>query len=351
MKGPRQTGHREDDVTRRLLLLALLASTRPAWAQEDALVIRATTDETEAADLLAGFRALYPSIAVFYAKVNSSQLYDEFVADAASGRGTADIIWNAAMDLQIKLVNDGYAARYMSPEAEGLPPWAVWRNEAYGITAEPVAIAYNRKLLPPGLAPRTHADVARLLTGYPELWKGKVAAYDPERSGVGFLFLTQDLDITSRTWEIVRALGQVGVKLYTTTDTMLDRVVAGEALLAYNVFGAYALERARRDSSLGVVLPADYTLLTSRIAFIPKQARHPEAARLFMDFMLSQEGQSRLAARSVTPARPEARTPDDPIANAPALRPIGVGPALLTYLDQIKRARVLAQWRRAMEGR
>jgi iron(III) transport system substrate-binding protein len=338
-------------VTRRLLLVALLAATmETAWGRKNELIIRATTDEAEAAELLAGFRALYTSVTVSYAKVNSSRLYDEFVADAASGHSTADIIWSAAMDLQIKLVNDGYAARYVSPEAAGLPAWAVWRNEAYGITAEPVALAYNRTLLPPLLVPRTHADLVGLLTEHPELWKGKVATYDPERSGVGFLFLTQDVEVTPRTWEIVRAMGQVGAKLYTTSETMLDRVAGGEALLAYDVFGAYALERAKRENSLGVVLPADYTLLTSRIAFIPKQARHPEAARLFMDYMLSREGQSRLAARSVTPSRPDARSPDDPVVKAP-LRPIAVGPELLTYLDQIKRARVLGLWRHAIEGR
>lgn len=173
----------------------------------------------------------------------------------------------------------------------------------------------------------------------------------PEHSGVGFLFLTQDLEVTPRTWEIVRALGRVGVRLSTTTDEMLGRITEGEILLAYGVFGAYALERAKRDEALGVVLPADYTLLTSRIAFIPKQARNPEAARLFLDYMLSREGQSRLAARSITPARPDARRADDPVVKAASLRPIAVGPELLTYLDQIKRARLLRQWRQTLAGR
>lgn len=339
-------------MTRRCLLAALLAAAvEPAWGEQDGLVIRASTDAEEAAELLAGFRALYPGIALSYAKVNSSRLYDQFVAEAAAGQGTADIIWSAAMDLQIKLVNDGYAARYVSPEAEHLPSWAVWRNEAYGVTAEPVAIAYDRARLPPSSVPKTHADVVRLLAGDPEFWKGKVAAYDPEHSGVGFLFLTQDLEVTPRTWEIVRALGRVGVRLSTTTDEMLGRITEGEILLAYGVFGAYALERAKRDEALGVVLPADYTLLTSRIAFIPKQARNPEAARLFLDYMLSREGQSRLAARSITPARPDARRADDPVVKAASLRPIAVGPELLTYLDQIKRARLLRQWRQTLAGR
>ncbi|ACL57716.1 ABC transporter substrate-binding protein [Methylobacterium nodulans] len=322
-----------------------------AAQREGTVVIRATTDEAEAAAMLEGFRQLHPGLSVSYAKVNSSNLYEEFLAEAAAGGGTADIIWSSAMDLQVKLVNDGYAERHVSREAEGLPAWAVWRNEAYGITAEPVALAYNRTLLPESRVPRSHAELLRALTQNPEAWQGKVAAYDPERSGVGFLFLAQNLEVTPRTWDLVRALGQAGAKLYTTTSTMLDRVSSGEALIAFDVFGSYALERAKHDPALGVVLLSDYTLVTSRIAFIPKAARHKAAARLFMDYMLSRAGQAQLAARSVTPARPDARRPDDPVATAPALRPIAVGPELLTYLDQIKRARMLRQWRRATEGR
>ncbi|MFE1603136.1 ABC transporter substrate-binding protein [Methylobacterium sp. ID0610] len=322
-----------------------------AALREGAVVIRATTDEAEAAALLDGFRRRYPGLTVAYAKLNSSTLYEEFLTQAGAGAGTADIIWSAAMDLQVKLVNDGYAAHYVSPEAAALPSWAVWRNEAYGVTAEPVAIAYNRALLPAERVPRTHADLVRALTENPEAWQGKVAAYDPERSGVGFLFLAQNLQVTPRTWDLVRALGQVGAKLYTATTTMLDRIAAGEALLAFDVFGAYALERAKRDPNLGVVLPTDYTLITSRIAFIPKAARHPAAARLFLDYMLSREGQARLAASSVTPARLDARRPGDAAATVAEPHPITVGPELLTYLDQIKRSRILRQWRRTIEGR
>lgn len=350
------------------ILLLLAASLNPASAQvepplavddtgaavatgETAVVVHATTDEAEVADLVSGFRMAHPGVAVSYTKMNSSRLYDSFVEAAAAGTGTADIVWSSAMDRQIKLVNDGYAARYVSPEAASLPPWAVWRNEAFGVTAEPIAIAYNKTLLPPERVPANRAELIRSLTEHPEAWKGKVAAYDPERSGVGSLILAQDAELTPRTWDLVSALGQAGVKLYTRTETMLDRIADGEALLAYGVFGSYALERAKQDPAIGVVLPTDYTLLVSRIAFIAKDAHHPAAARMFLDYMLSREGQARLASRSLTPARLDARRADDPVAAAPALRPVPVGPELLANLDQIRRARMLRRWRRAMEGR
>ena len=326
-------------------------NTAEAATREGAVVVWATTDEAEADDLLAGFRALYPGVRVEYVKMNSADLYDQFLSDAAAARGatgTADVLWSSAMDLQIKLVNDGYARPYASPETAALPGWAVWRDEAFGVTAEPVAFVYNRRLLPEARVPRTHAAFARELAADPEAWKGKVAAYDVERSGAGFLFLTQDVEATPRTWDLVRAMGQAGVKLYANTETMLDRVAGGEQLLAYDVLGSYAMERAKSEPALGVVLPSDYTIVVSRIALIPAAARHPNAARLFLDHLLSRDGQQQLAARSLTPVRPDARAGTE---LSGALRPIPVGPELMTYLDQIKRDRFLKQWRRAIEGR
>jgi iron(III) transport system substrate-binding protein len=253
------------------------------------------------------------------------------------------------MDLQMKLVNDGYAQAYVSSEAAALPDWAKWRDEAYGVTAEPVAFVFNRVLLPQERVPHTHAALERALATDPGAWQGRLAAYDPERSGAGFLFLTQDVQETPRTWDLVRAMGQVGVKLYTSTETMLDRVASGEALLAYDILGSYARDRARQDPVLGVVLPADYTIVVSRIAFISRLAVHTDAARLFLDYLLSHDGQARLAARSLTPVRADARDATAFPATA-SLRPIRIGPELLTWLDQIKRRHFLRQWRRILEG-
>ena len=153
-------------------------------ARERQLSIYSTTDAREVAELLRDFRSLYPQISVEYADINSTELYSRFIAEVAAKEGTADLLWSSAMDLQIKLVNDGYAQAYASPEKPNLPPWAIWKNEAYGITAEPVVIVYNKRLVPAADVPRTRADLERLLTNNPA-YRGKVAMMNPERSGRG----------------------------------------------------------------------------------------------------------------------------------------------------------------------
>ena len=151
---------------------------------------------------------------------------------------------------------------------------------------------------------------------------------------------------------MVRAFGGAGIKLYSTTGTVLDRISSGEHLIAYNMIGSYAIERAKEDASIGIVFPADYITLMSRIAFIPVTAPHPESAKLFLDYLLSERGQKFLLARSVGPVRlglgAQGVIPAD---RSGAVKPIHIGAELLTYLDQSKRASFLKEWRRALQDR
>ena len=221
----------EDEVQRGLATAA---------AHEGAVMVLSTTDLDEVGELLSGFRALHPSVRLDYEKENSTAIDERIRREAKAGGMSVDLVWSSAMDLQLKLVNDGYAEPYDSSARESLPDWAVWKNQAYGVTAEPIVIVYNKRLLPPPQAPRSHADLLRLLRDGADPVAGRIATYDPERSGVGYLLLTQDLLVSDRTWSLIDAMGLVGVRLCATSGEMLDRVTSGEAALAYNVVGSYA---------------------------------------------------------------------------------------------------------------
>jgi iron(III) transport system substrate-binding protein len=189
------------------------------------------------------------------------------------------------------------------------------------------------------------------LTDHQSLFQGKIATYDPELSGTGLLFITQDVRITPQTWKLVAAMGRAGVKLYTSSGPMIDRVTAGDFVLAYNIPGAYALERAKQDADLGIIFPSDYTLLMSRIALIPRSARHLAAARRFVDYLLSRAGQARLVEHSLGSVREDMQPaiPGFPDA-AKSLRPIALNIDLLTYLDRAKRGQFLKQWKKTLQG-
>ncbi|HEY2817122.1 MAG TPA: extracellular solute-binding protein, partial [Casimicrobiaceae bacterium] len=113
------------------------AQTIAAANKEGKVVIYSALDTKAAGPLIKDFSALYPNVKVEYNDMNSTEMYNRFIAEAASGQGSADVMWSSAMDLQVKLVDDGQATTYASPEAAKLPSWAVYKNQAYGTTYEP----------------------------------------------------------------------------------------------------------------------------------------------------------------------------------------------------------------------
>ena len=125
-----------------------------ATASPDELVIYANIEEDQGAELIRASSHATPAskCATEGSCLNSCD--DRFLEDVAANRRTADLIWSSAMDLQMKLVNDGYAQTDVSPEAEALPSWAIWANQAYGVTAEPAVIAFNKQKLPRDEFPR-----------------------------------------------------------------------------------------------------------------------------------------------------------------------------------------------------
>jgi len=124
-----------------------------AAAREGALRVDAVIEQHGVADFLDSFRRLHPDLAVEYHRPFSSELHPTYLQDVTAGRPTADILISSAMDLQFKFVNDGLAQTYESPEKPHLPDWAVWKDQAYAVTAEPIVFAYNRALMPPADVP------------------------------------------------------------------------------------------------------------------------------------------------------------------------------------------------------
>ena len=181
------------------------------------------------------------------------------------------------MDLQIKLANDGGALAYASPEIANLPTWAVWKNEAFGTTYEPIAIVYNKRLL---IGRRDPAEprrpAARASRPRPTSSRARSRPTTSRSRGVGFMLITQDSKYNPQFWDMVKALGAVGPRFQSSAGTMMERISSGENLLGFNIFNSYAALRAKKDPSIGIVLPKDYTLVMSRVMFIVEDGEEPE---------------------------------------------------------------------------
>lgn len=341
--------------------MTLLFASMPAFAldadpvlakakDEGTVSVYSALDSALALRLVNDFQEAFPGIKVDYVDQSTTELYNRAISEAAAGQGTADILLSSAMDLQYKLLKDGTMIDFTIPEADKLQPWSHAPSGAYGFTQEPLVIVYNKRLVPEGDVPTNRADLMTLLAK-PE-YQDKVATIDPERIGTGFLFFTLDEKADpDNFWAFADALGKSKVKLYTSTGAMLEKVTSGEHLIAYNIIGSYAAERAKSDPSIGVVYPKDYINAISRIGLIPKTAPHPNAAQAFMTYLVSERAQKILIDSSFgtvrTDLKPATVVPDE---TGVEVKAAAVDESLLTYLDQGTRLKFIRRWQQAMKG-
>jgi ABC-type Fe3+ transport system substrate-binding protein len=318
------------------------------------LQILSSTDEGVMKSLIADFQQQQPSIAVEYLDLNSVPLNKKFLQDYEN-KATSDLIISSAMDLQIKLVNDGYADTHSTELLQWLPEWAQWRQQAFGFTSEPAVMVYNKKLLTGADIPQNRFELIELLRDQAQRFKGRIGTYDIKRSGLGYLFASQDAQQASTWGRLTENLNTVKVKLYDSTSQMLNAVRSGELLLSYNVLGSYAFSAVSQSEDLGMILSGDYTLAMSRVAFVSNRARNPKAGHQFLDYLLSERGQRLLAVEArLYPIHPKVTGGatltglQQATRNRGPLKLIKLGPALLTYQDQMKKENFLSEWRKVI---
>lgn len=312
------------------------------------LIYSVVHDDAAIADLLAAFRKHYPFIQVANIDDDGARTYRRFQRETGLGKPSADFIWSPAMDLQEKLINDGLSQPYETPEMPYLASWAHWQDLGYGVTLEPVAFLYNRRFLSADEMPKTHAGLREMLRREGARFDGRVALYSPETSEVGMLLLSQDIRVTRDSWALLDVFGQLHARLYNTSRDMLVNVLSGNQWIGYDVIASYALVMQHDHPELVVVFPTDYTLAMSRVAFITAAAAHPNAARLFLDFLLSREGQSILKNHGMGPVRHDVPVPAQQSEIDPVrIQAIRIGPGLLSDLDSLVRAQFLRRWCRS----
>jgi iron(III) transport system substrate-binding protein len=346
-----------------LASLALAQQSRPASdpqvveaaRKEGRLIIYSSTDRASAQPLLDDFRRLYPFIQVEYNDLGTQAIYDRFVSETAAGARSADFLWSSAMELQVKLASEGYALPYDSPEAKNWPANARLENLAYGTTLEPSVVVYNKRFLKPEEVPTTREGLTRLLQE-PRM-RGRVATWDPERSAVGFTFFKAEYDLFPAFQNLARAFGRAQAALYSSTGAAFEKVISGEHYLAYGFFGSYALLRQRTVKDLEIVYLTDGTIAIQRLAFINKQAANPNAAKLFLDYLLSLRGQNLMAYTALIFARRETvvgqATPQalyKAVGGKDKVYAIPVSREILKNLDPAERMRFLTFWRQAVRG-
>lgn len=322
----------------------------PTVWEADRLTIYSATDLKAIVPVLEAFKTQNPNIKLEYREFNTQEL--DRAIRGKSLEDQPDVVISSAMDLQVRLVNDGYAQPVLGEAVAALPSWANWRNEVIGFTYEPIVFVYNKQAFKNKAVPLTHESLASTMRIEDDFFTHKVGSYDARRSGIGYLVATQDEVTSSISGRLQESLGRARTKVYGQTASLLDDIASGKLIFGYNLLGSYSFARERRDNSIGVVIPQDYALVVSRAAFISKQAKHVSNAQRFVNFLISDEGQDVIAKKSelvaLFPDIDSLVSQQDVQDQTINFHPIPLGPALMVYLDDSKRRRFIKAWESAL---
>jgi iron(III) transport system substrate-binding protein len=298
-----------------LMLLAVVAATLPAPAQDARLaeaqregkVVWHTALALDSAQRLATrFEQTYPGIKVEVNRSGSERILQRIMQELGAGIKNADVVNTSDTGHYVFFKRKGLLARYTPAGAERLSP--LFRDAegmAWGWRAFPLVIPYNTKQVSAADAPKTWKDLLD------PRWKDKLVVAHPGYAGS---VITQILALVNLYgWDYWTQLAKNRPMLVQSIHDPARTVVAGERAAGINGadYGLLYTER-RKGSPIAAVYPRDGVVLVFSPTAIMSFAPHPNAARLFTDFIFTREIQQVMAeAEGLYAAHPEVTYPAD----------------------------------------
>lgn len=291
--------------------------------------ILSSTDAVYLAPILDTFARAQEDLRVEYYVTGTADIYDIMRERPEE----FDLVISSAMDLQIKLVNDGAALALREIDA---PEWTHWRQSLFGFTAEPAAIVVNSAAFTDLSLPQTRQELIRTLRENPDRFTGRIATYDIRRSGLGYLFATQDARTSETFWRLTEVMGALNTQLYCCSGEMIADVASGKMLVAYSVLGSYALAQDALSDRIEVILPSDFATTMIRTVFVNRNTGQKELASAFVRYLLDSAQLGGLPTLKQTTLGKEAQ------------RLIPLEPSLMISLDPIQRRAFTTEWESAI---
>jgi ABC-type Fe3+ transport system substrate-binding protein len=252
------------------------------------------------------FEKKYPFVQVEYYRADSDLIAQRIISEYQAKRFDVDIMDGTSTTAPLKKA--GFLQRFFSPQLRDYPAqlkdpegyWAV--PNVYFMT-----LGYNTHLVKPGEVPRSLNDLLS------PKWAGKMIWSTSGGSGAPvFLGNTLMTMGEEKGMAYLQQLSKQNVAKSTASNrAILNMVIAGEYAIAINIFNYHAV------ISRNTGAPVDWQALEPvpgqvKTLGLAKNAPHPHASMLLVDFLLSKEGQNLLRDLDYLPAHPEvpAKVPD-----------------------------------------
>jgi iron(III) transport system substrate-binding protein len=254
-------------------------------------------------DVIKEFNKRFPEIKVEMVRAPGGQLITRVRTEAAAGKLIADIVDHSDRALMVELAD--LFQDYAPPNAADYDPAALVSPKFWPRATLMWSIAYNTELVKD--PPKTWMDLTK--PQYDKLI-GQVFAQSGGTTWTRIMFERQVLG--EDYWAKQAATHPI---LYPSGAPMSDALVRGEIGMGPLLYNA-VYPKQKEGAPLKMVFPPEGVPANPYATGIPKTAAHPNAAKLYLNWCLSKEGQTfmikeqgNLTSLKVSPAYPEGFDP------------------------------------------
>jgi iron(III) transport system substrate-binding protein len=286
-----------------------------AAIKEGAVVWYGSEDLQLVTAVAKAFEAKYPGIKATAERSGAERNFQRIGQEYASNIHAVDVVTSSNPGPILYWKRNGLLAAFV-PEDVGRWPAADRDPEGYyAVNCLTFAVmGYNSRMLKPEEAPKSFADLLD------PKWKGKLVKAHPGYSGT---IVTSTLAVSKALgWEYFEKLGKQDVLQVQSAVDPPRKVAQGERPVMVDGAEASALQLIGSGAPIVLVYPVEGTPAVTLNGALMKQAPHPNAARLFMNFMFSRDAQQIFIEYGFRSVHPEAREPSGrkPLSEIKALR-------------------------------
>ncbi|GLY17093.1 iron ABC transporter substrate-binding protein [Kineosporia sp. NBRC 101677] len=274
-----------------------------AKAEGGSLTIYSNTDQENWAPIFRDFQKKYPFVKKIAANnLDSDEVFQRALSEQATGNSPADLlVSNAAQAWAEYAERPSTLAEYASPEVAELPEHATLLPNVYAMSLDPMTIAYNTALIgdtkPTGLA-----SLSQIVAKDPEKFQDKLTARDVN-GAFGFSVSYDFAQARPDAWSDLEKVLPLA-RPEQSSGTQTEKILAGEYLAGFFISAAPAYPVVQDSNGLmEVTFLDDGTVVLPRGIGIAPDAPHANTAKLFVDFVLSEEGQRAVAEGGLTSYR------------------------------------------------
>ncbi len=287
------------------------------------LIVYTSMKESLIKGIVEGFRKKYPDIDVDYQSAGAGKLMAKIAAERQSGKILADIIWTSEVPDFYQMRNQGMLEKYQSPVMkETVNPFDDYDGSFHAARLGTLGIIINTDQIK--TEPTQWADLMK-----PE-YKNKFGIANPALSGTSYMSVA--LLEKQFGWKFFEDIKANGGRIGKGSGQVIDDTASGELAAALAV-DYISNDKISKGAHMKLCYPPEMLVVPSPVAIF-KGTPKLDAAKKFVDYLLSQEAQTKVAEQGTIPVREDVKIPAK--FNLPAPKEALEKSIKINYEDAIK---------------